>query len=212
MYRQVKMSQAVNITEPNLLQGFCGTKELSSLDNNSFKLSPESASQLHQVKLVLLQPLANADMLKDCRDPNSRIVCRPNDSRCLTSNREYLNLQPLSKSWRQELIKITPIPELIFDLTLPNEGKENNHTFTKVYWDTAMPQEDSIGIHTRDVMTLVITIATEIRMRTNGDVSFEVIYDDTEGVSLKGMSLLKKQLLALSNNKLPIRGDEKEDF
>ena len=197
------MSQEVNITEPNLLQGFCGTKGLSSLDNNSFKLSPESASQPQQMKLVLLQPLANADILKDCRDPNFR---------CLTSNREYLNLQPLSRRWRQELIKITPIPTLIFDLTLPNEGEENNHTFTKVYWDTAMPQEDSIGIHTRDVMTLVITIATEMRMRTNGDVLFEVIYNDTEGVSLKGMSLLKKQLLALSNNKLPIHGEKKEDF
>lgn len=196
------MSQAERITDPNHLRDYCGENGLLSLSDDASKLSSELASKLQQVELVILQPLANTDMVDNCRDPESRVIRRPNGSLCGASNCEYLNLQPLSKSWRNELMKVPPISKLIFDVTLPKKGEKNNGSATKVYWDTAMPQEDCFGIHTRDVMTLVITIATETRMRTNGGVLFEVIYDDTEGISLKGMARLKKQLLALSNNNI----------
>lgn len=181
------MLQVERITEPNHLRNYCGENGLSSL------------SKLQQVELAILQPLANADLFDNCRDPESRTMRNRNGSLGGASNCKYLNIQPLSKSWRDELLKVPPVSRLIFDLTLPKRGENNNGSAIKVYWDTAMPEEDCFGIHIRDVMTLVVTIATESRMRTNGAVSFEVIYDDTEGISLKATALLKKQLLALSN-------------
>jgi len=103
-------------------------------------------------------------------------------------------------------MKAPPIPYLTFDLALPKEDEKHKglSQFQKVYWDTAMPnQEVSLGVHARDIMTLVITIATETRMRVDGNIRFEVTYDELEGVSLKAMTLLKKQLLALAEFKAP---------
>jgi hypothetical protein len=45
--------------------------------------------------------------------------------------------------------------------------------------------------------TLAVTIATGTQMRADGVLKFGVTYDETEGVSLKGMKLLEKQLLTL---------------
>lgn len=105
------------------------------------------------------------------------------------------------------MTKVPPISQLTFDLSLPKEDEKNKGSFQKIYWDTAMPEEVSLGVHARDVMTLAITIATVMRMRADGDVRFEVTYDETEGVSLKGMTLLKKQLLALAEAKAPVVKD-----
>ena len=197
------MVDAEPITDPSHLQESHITIVLSNLSIETSKLSSESASWTQQTKLVLLQPLANADTLEVCREPDSRLVHKPNGSVCGTSNHEYLDIRPLSKAWRQALTKVPPISQLTFDLALPKEDEKSKGSFQNVYWDTAMPQEVSLGVHARDVMTLVITIATEIRMRADGDVRFEVAYDDTEGVSLKAMTLLKKQLFALSETTAP---------
>ncbi len=47
---------------------------------------------------------------------------------------------------------------------------------------------------TRDMMTLVITIATGTRMRADGEVKFGLVFDEGEGVAETAMKLLKKQL------------------
>ena len=108
---------------------------------------------------------------------------------------QYVNLQRLSRQWRQAITEAPPIAHLIFDLSLPRpEGEED---FEKVYWDTRVPEEGGSAVKTRDVMTLVITIATEMRMRVEGNVKFEVSYEDSEGVSGKAIKLLGKQLAEL---------------
>jgi hypothetical protein len=167
------MSEAHRITDPNLLQDLYIT------------------AHPQQAKLVLLQPLTKTDMLKACRNHKSN-----------GSNYEFLNIQPLSKIWRKELINIPPIPKLIFDLSLPKALAEEDEKINKVCWETTTEEDkNSLGVSSRDVMTLVVTIATETRMRmrsNNADVSFEVVYDDAKGGSPRGMALLKKQLLALS--------------
>jgi hypothetical protein len=46
-------------------------------------------------------------------------------------------------------------------------------------------------------MTLIVTIATGIRMRADGEVRFGLVFDGREGVTGRAMKLLKKQLGAL---------------
>ena len=69
--------------------------------------------------------------------------------------------------------------------------------FQKLYWDTAVPREGGLAVHTRDVITLIVTIATGIRMRVDGEVRFGLVFDGREGVIGHAMKLLKKQLGAL---------------
>ncbi len=95
------------------------------------------------------------------------------------------------------MAKITPISQVMFDLTLPKED-ESTPELEKVYWDTATPREGGLAVRTQDVMTLAITIATGIKMRGSGDARFGVAYDETEGVSPSVVALLQKQLLTLA--------------
>ncbi|KAK2757935.1 hypothetical protein FQN54_004341 [Arachnomyces sp. PD_36] len=162
-------------------------------------LLQESESPIQQATLVLLQPLANADMLGACRNPDSRLVPGPDGVMRRTSIFEYLNIQHLSKAWRQALMKVPPIPYLTFDLALPKErGEKSEGSFQKVYWDTGVPERGGLCILTREVMTLANTIATGIRMRADGEVRFEVTYVESELVSPGGMKTLKGQLLGVA--------------
>jgi hypothetical protein len=137
------MVEAQRIPEPSLLSSI--TVGLSNLSIDTFK-PPHSRSQKSPTTLVLLQPLANADILASCRDPASRLVRKPNGSVCGTLNYEYLNIQPLSLAWRQAVIKAPPISQLTFDLSLPKH--EGDKAFEKVYWDMVMPPPFSVAHRT----------------------------------------------------------------
>ncbi|KAI9931997.1 hypothetical protein ASPWEDRAFT_171875 [Aspergillus wentii DTO 134E9] len=158
------------ITNPKHIQDL--KIDLTSLSNAS-----ESPTQRQPIELVLLQPLSDPDLLEACRNPDSQIRRRPNGVVCGTSNQEFLDIGPLSKAWREALLTIPPISNLVFNLALPKEAEKRNGSFQKVYWVTAMPQEPSVGVHLRDAMALVITIATEMKIRVDGDVFFEAIYE-----------------------------------
>lgn len=67
-------------------------------------------------------------------------------------------------------MKVPPFSPLIFDLTLPKATEGRNHSFQKVYWDIGNPQGDTLSVEARVVMNLVVTIATETRMRAKGNV------------------------------------------
>jgi hypothetical protein len=61
-------------------------------------------------------------------------------------------------------------------------------------------------------MTLAVTLATGTRMRADGNLRFGVTYSETEGVSLKAMRLLEKQLLALgAEYKTLVKDGERRD-
>ncbi|PMD16255.1 hypothetical protein NA56DRAFT_649624 [Hyaloscypha hepaticicola] len=128
-------------------------------------------------------------MLTVCRRPNTYTSC------------QYLNIQPLSLKWRQALTNIAPITHLIFDLTLPRPLSPSSFPggleFQKIYWDTGLPSEGGLAVLVRDVTTMVITITTGMRMRAGGVLKFEVVYDQSEGVTPKAMNLLQKQLREL---------------
>jgi len=178
------MVDSLRITEPCLLTD--NTAKLAALDL--------SASEPPATTLVLLQPLANADTLTAC-------LPKPNPDSA--SKMRYLNIQPLSLAWRQAVIKAGPTPNLIFDLSLPQptgpsssslETNSSTNGFQKVYWETAPPLDGGMVLSTRDVVTMINTIANGIRVRVDGKVSFGLVFDEAEGVAGHAMKLLRKQL------------------
>jgi len=169
----LKMDEPRRITEPDLLGDI--TNRVSNLATSTYTQPPKIA-------LVLLQPLGNPSKVAASLPPRS----------FSPHYHQYVNLQRLSRQWRQAVAEAPPISHLIFDLSLPRPDCEED--FEKVYWDTGVPEEGGIAVKTRDVMTLVITIATETRMRVEGKVKFEVKYEASEGVSGRAMKLLGKQL------------------
>ena len=104
-------------------------------------------------------------------------------------------------------MKIPPFSHLIFDLTLPPNAPNDNNTEPPsrwIYWDISMPQESSLGIHDKEVMNIVKTIALTTRIRTkSGNVSFDVVYDPTDGAPVKTMKALQQQLGELSTATSP---------
>jgi hypothetical protein len=198
------MSETERIIEPDLLDEFIITAGLSSLSTETSQPPPDSVPQAQKARLVLLQPLANAEMLESCR------THKPDNS-----NNELLNIQPLSSAWRRAIMNVPPFSQLIFDLTLPKDTEEWKDSFQKVHWDTFIPQENSLGVRVRDVKTLIITIATEMKIRANGDVWFDVVYDEVEGakgIAPRAMAILKKHLLALSQHVPGVKYGEKGEL
>ncbi|KAF4211778.1 hypothetical protein CNMCM8980_008686 [Aspergillus fumigatiaffinis] len=191
------MTELDLVTDPDDLNEFHITAGLSSLNTGGSAASPDPAPRTRTVKLVLLQPLANPDMLAACRNPDSRVTRRSTGNSGDTSTSEFLDIRPLSKAWRQATMNVPPFSHLIFDLTLPKANEARNDSFRKVYWDIGMPQGDTLSVETRDVMNLVVTIATETRIRAKGNVCFEIVYDEDEGAAPRVLTRLDKQLLAL---------------
>ena len=179
------------ITDPSLLS------EIPSVGTSKL---PDLASPTYKATLVLLQPLADANTLATCRKTDSRLHQELNRAVRGTSNPEHLDIRALSKAWRQAVAKVEPISDLTFDLTLP-KGDESTGTFQKVYWEVATPNRWCLAVLTRDVMNIVITIATEMRMRVGGELRLGLIYDETERGTNKKMKILEKQLLALAEYK-----------
>jgi hypothetical protein len=181
------MAEACRITDPSQLA--TGMPRLGIEASATDSTPSEGLLQTSPPILVLLQPLANPDMLTACRRPST-----------YTSN-QYLNIQPLSLKWRQALTNIAPITQIIFDLTLPcplpPSSSSGGLEFQKIYWDTGIPPEGGLAVLVRDVTTMVVTIATGMRMRADGVLKFDVVYDQSEGVTLKAMNLLQKQLREL---------------
>ncbi|EJD50573.1 hypothetical protein AURDEDRAFT_182467 [Auricularia subglabra TFB-10046 SS5] len=169
-----------------------------------------SLPQTRKAKLGLLQPLATSAMLAACRDPSSRTVRFPDGRPSDSLGPEFLDISSLSKAWRKALVEVPPVTHLTFDLTLPKAEVEGNpesvgenesgDVSRRVYWDTAAPARGHhLAVRAPDVMRLAVTIATTVRMRTEGDVRFDVAYDEDDDASPRAMKLLKQQLLAIAS-------------
>lgn len=193
--------EAQRITDPSQIQESDLSIGLSNLAIGTPEPGSPSQPQTRQARLDLLQPLATPAMLAACCNPASRVVHFPDGRASDAIGHEYLDISALGRAWRQALAKVPPVSRLTFNLSLPkpdNDG-EGEDAFQKVYWDTATPARGQhLAVLARDVMRVVMNIATTMQMRVQGDVHFEVVYDEDEAVSLKAMELLKKQLLAIT--------------
>ncbi|KAH8892985.1 hypothetical protein GQ53DRAFT_122025 [Thozetella sp. PMI_491] len=194
---------AASIEDPNQIQELHLSVALSNLTIESPGPSSLPQSEVRQVNIALLQPLATPSMLQACRSPSLPTAQSASGSR--------LDISALSKAWRQALSKVAPLPWIKFDLALPRsyiDDQRDNRTGSEskggessqsIYWDSDTRQrgQDQL-IPTRDVMVMIATIATAMRMRASGEVRFEVVYDEAEGVSPRAMKQLKSQLQAIA--------------
>lgn len=154
-------------------------------------------------------------MLAACRNPSSKIMWAMDGSSSYSSDDEFLNIQPLGAAWRQAVTKATPPREVIFDLTLPKEeasteGDASTNRSEGVYWSHALPPQGGLAIRILDVITLAVTLATNIKMRTAADLKFSVITKEPESIQPESMEKLEMQLLALANFKRRAPGKDKD--
>ena len=188
--------QELYITDPAQLQESDLAVKLSNLDLAD---SPDNAGEPTQqatrrLRLVLLQPLADVAMFAACRNPASKTTRLANGRVSDVIGHEYLDISALDKAWRHALANVPPTPHITFDLNLP-QPVDDSEAPPKIYWDTATPPtKQHMAIVTRNVMRLVASLATVTRMRVQGEVHFELSYDEAEGVSARGMDRLSKQL------------------
>lgn len=86
---------------------------------------------------------------------------------------EILSTASLSRDWRRAVLG-APVPtgSITFDLTLP----------TGIYWDTKVPRNGGICVEYRQVINMVCTIATGVKMRMgeSGECVFNVEADDED--------------------------------
>lgn len=148
-------------------------EQLTALDFSNLPLAPgsnvENSNQIQDLQrdpnpdfvLRLLQPLADPEVLAQCRGSQSNTS---------TSSFEELNVQHLSTTWRRALAAAPPIPSLTFDLALPDLRIEEAGITKVLRWN------ESLAIIEQDVINLVHSIATVMRMRIReGGVEFKVV-------------------------------------
>ncbi|KAH8802620.1 hypothetical protein F5884DRAFT_802451 [Xylogone sp. PMI_703] len=195
------MVEGQRITDPSQLSDIA--TRLSSLS-----IGPSSSST-QKITLVLLQPLADPDMLAACGGSDIHSDQLPDDPRH-SAPEKFLDIRPLSKAWRQAVMKVPPITDLEFDFTLPQIG-EGTGTSQKLYWEVTLPRTGGLAVTLKEVIHIATTIATEMRMRTSGELRFGVTYDLSDRPSLRGMALLEKALLSLAEFKRPVKDEERNE-
>lgn len=162
------MAQVYRATEPSAL---------TTLTNQSIEQS-QSASQNQHVELVLLQPLAKAEMLAASRNPASRYMRDGDGNRMGLTNSEYLNLTRLGKAWRQEWANfpLESISQVTFIAALP-QGQDNTGPHGNIFWPGTTPSRGGIAVTQHDFKNLAITLATAAKMRCRHELRFDVTYD-----------------------------------
>ncbi|KAK5989006.1 hypothetical protein PT974_10504 [Cladobotryum mycophilum] len=176
---------SIIITDPNELS----TLSIGQLISNSVTSQPLDLESMTipNVKLVLLQPLANPDMLDACYNPFTQDVYAEDGTVIGTAEFEYLNLDPLSLAWRRAIAQVAPIPR-------------------ESALEPGAARQGGIAVVTQDVCTMVNLLALNMRMRTRRDFLFEIIYDLDEGVREQPMKLLESQLHGLEMRKGALKG------
>ncbi|KZL87275.1 hypothetical protein CI238_10395 [Colletotrichum incanum] len=204
------------ITDPSQVEEVDLSVRLSNLFVEMTGSESQSQLPTRHIKLVLLQPLATPAMLAICRNPSSALSSMTIDSgdgnMTTAPGNEYLNLTALDKAWRKAVGKVLPVSFITFDLSLPKPEssveKGGLDAFQSIHWEVSPPyQSMDPCIMTRDVMRLVITIATTARMRTQGDLGFDIIYEEKDKASRSAMRLLQKQLQAIAESRRPGSSD-----
>lgn len=191
---------------------------------SSLKIEPTSGAQLTpslRLNLALLQPLAEPCIMKACRNPASRILsAHPSGRTSRTPLPEVLDLTALDKAWRRTVNQMLPASAIIFNISLPQpaakfkinaepeaktvaKGNDSEDGFQKIYWSVSAPDtHDAVLIELRDVMRIAVTIASTTRMRVpRGETLwFDVVFNEEDNPSVRGVDQLKSQLKAISQS------------
>lgn len=133
------------------------------------------------IKLELLHALEDDVLLAESRNPASKFMRDGNGPRYdCPSEQEYLNITALGKMWREAMRSVPPklVESITFDQTLPQTLQIDGGELS-LHWETTLTSA-GVAVLTMDVSNLIISMATVLRMRRGGSVTFNVMYDDTE--------------------------------
>ena len=140
----------------------------------------EKPPRLH-ITLQLLHALEDDTLLAESRNARSKFMRDEHGPRYDSpSDSEYFDLTAVGKAWRKAMLSVPPnlIDRVTFDQTLPQtlqiDGQE-----VPLHWETTLTGA-GVAVLTMDVSSLVINMATVLRMRRGGGVTFVVAYDDAE--------------------------------
>jgi hypothetical protein len=213
----ISMSSSTSIAGTHQIQD-----TFLSINPSSLKIEPATGSESAprpKLSLALLQPLAQPRMVEACRNPSGRIISvYPSGRTSKTLAPEILNLSALDKAWRRTVSQMLPASAIVFDISLPKpaakhetgaepkaetvaEGNDPEDDFQKIYWSVSAPDSnDTVAIELRDVMRIAVTIAstTRVRVPRGEDVWFDVVFNEEDNPSGRGVELLKKQLEAIA--------------
>ncbi|KAI1270045.1 hypothetical protein F5Y18DRAFT_366925 [Xylariaceae sp. FL1019] len=227
------MSSSTRIAEPysvqyraHSVQDTPPSIKPSSIGVESVSKSMSSSGQ--KLRLALLQPLAQPEVLHACRNPSSRFGKTCPSGRPFRKS-EVLDLTALDKAWRRAVSQSSPASVIVFDLSLPKleeathesgtaakeeivaEGESTpQDRFKKVYWTVSQPDnDDAVGVELRDVMRTAVTIASTTRMRApqGQDVRFDVVINEEDKPPRRGGDRLKQQLTAIAQSSDPRPSD-----
>ncbi|PYI23528.1 hypothetical protein BO99DRAFT_439807 [Aspergillus violaceofuscus CBS 115571] len=187
----------IEIDHPGCIQESLITTGLSQLGAGP---SMPSFWGNHPVKLALLKPLANSETLADCTNRKTDFCTDHSEL-----GQMCLDIQPLGRAWRQELLKVPPMSALIFDLTIPSikyngkgkaRAKNTDETEPQLAWgDRDRP---CLVVSMREVIHIVTTIATSMKIRGKNSTRFVLMYDPSQLIRLDEINELKEKLRVLS--------------
>ncbi|KAI1325166.1 hypothetical protein F5Y16DRAFT_275892 [Xylariaceae sp. FL0255] len=216
------MSSSKPIAEPQQAHD-----TILSISPSSFEIESVTGSgsaSCSKLRLALLQPLAQPRMLEACRDPSSRILhTHPSRRTNETPVSENLDLTALDKAWRRAISELSPTAAIVFDLSLPKpeakreteaepkvetvtEESHQENDFQRIYWTVSAPGgNDAITVELRQVMRIAVTIAstTRVRVPRGEEVQFDVVFNEEDRPSVRGVELLKKQLEVIAQSPDP---------
>lgn len=156
------------------------------------------------IRLSLLLPLANSEILASCRDPSSKHMRDQDGNRLNTpTNHEYLDLTALSKLWRKACMQIPSagVKEICFDLALPRKSDAEDGQAEIIHWDAHIPSEGGIAVQTRECASLIVLLATTLKVREGGrglGVQFRLSEGEEQGGRMSKVAKLKGTLERLS--------------
>jgi len=191
-------SKVERITDPSLLCDLSARMFQLRLDDS--ETCPRNPPA---VELAILQPLANPDILAACRNRRPPQVHGDGNSPMNINSLDYqeqLNLRELGLAWRRALASIDPLQNVVFELALPEVTPDSGRSrgaAAEIYWMHKMPRGGCLYVEPHQVIRLITTLATALRMRSDGDVRFDVKYIKGEG-DARLMQLLRRQLFALA--------------
>lgn len=133
------------------------------------------------ITLRLLHALEDETLLVQSRNPGSKFM-RDSDGLRYDSpiENEYFNLTAVGKAWRQAMLSmpLNLVERVTFDQTLPQTLHINGKTLS-LHWETTLT-DAGVAVLTMEVSSLIVGMATVLRMRRSGGVTFNVVYDDIE--------------------------------
>lgn len=173
-----------------MIQIISSPAALAALATANTEASEPDSTQ--HIQLNLLEPLADPDVLSQCRNPKPRQIWPG----------EYIDITPLSKAWRDCWKTFQPASGnmvITFDLSLPTVTSEAGAR--TLWWDRTIPSEcNHMAVLSNQVLLLARTLATVMKMRCQGRARFVVVTGQEDGNDAM-RDILKNDFVGIPNRR-----------